>query len=241
MPAESIRADELSWSACPGAAVMGGVSFVLPAAGMLWLRGAAGAGKTSLLRTLALQQAEAGGRLHLLGQPCHRATATALAALRRRIAYVPAAASDDAGLIAHLTLAETVALPMRLSGLAEPRARREVAELLAWAGLEGQAKQPVGTLPASRQRLALLLRALACRPALILADEPCAGLDATQRHWVMAVLRALNQDGISVLLASHDDALIAEYPAAELQLAPPSRRAAGELRDQPGMGAGGQG
>ncbi len=201
-------------SSTPGTPVLHDVSFALPAGAFRWLLGPSGAGKTSLLHLLALAIRPTAGRLWILGSRADTAPRRDLPPLRRRIGMV----FQDGRLLPHLSAFDNVALPLRLARLPEARLRADVTEMLRWAGLDRHAAaRPAELSSGERQRVAIA-RAVIARPALLLADEPTAGLDEAQTGRVMQLLAELNRLGTTVVVATQDTGLVARHPAPVLRL-----------------------
>jgi len=113
------------------------------------------------------------------------------------------------GLIPMLSAAENVGIPLRITGT-EPRAREEkVATTLAVVGLSEHAAQRPNELLGGQQQRVAIARALAGSPQLLIADEPTSQLDLeTGRQIMRLILTVVRAEGITALVATHDDALI---------------------------------
>jgi cell division transport system ATP-binding protein len=194
--------------------VLRDISFALPEGAFCWLRGASGAGKTSLLRLMYLAALPTSGRLTLLGTDIGRAPRRALPLLRRRIGVV----FQDFRLLPHLSAFENVALPLRLAGRPDAQVRADVTELLRWVGLSRKLHTPPYELSGGEQQRVAIARAVIARPNLLLADEPTGNLDEAQADRLMVLLRELNRLGTTVIVATHNDAMVERYPAAALRL-----------------------
>ena len=141
--------------------------------------------------------------------------------------------SREFGLIAHLTAAENVALPLRISNARETQIRDYVAELLRWVGLGQDLDElPSALSDAQKQRVAIA-RAVIARPDLLLADEPTGNVDDNAAVRLIHLLEELNKVGTTVLVATHDDSLVSRFghPAlvldgGELRRADPLTRCA---------------
>ncbi|HTP25656.1 MAG TPA: ATP-binding cassette domain-containing protein, partial [Anaeromyxobacteraceae bacterium] len=127
--------------------------------------------------------------------------------LRRAIGVV----FQDFKLLPHRTVAENVAFPLEVRGLSQGEVRRRVAGGLRSVGLELKSdKFPLSLSGGEQQRVAVV-RALVGDPALLLADEPTGNLDPERTVEVMELLRAANARGTTVLVATHDRALLERY------------------------------
>ncbi len=195
--------------------VLRDISFALPEGEFRWLLGPSGAGKTSLLRLMYLAVRPTRGHLRLLGTDIARAHRRELPRLRRRIGVV----FQDFRLLSHLSVFDNVALPLRLAGRAEGQLRVDVTEMLRWVGLEPKLEVLPQALSGGEQQRVAIARAVIARPALLLADEPTGNLDDSQAQRLMMLLKELNRLGTTVVVATHNDALVARHPAAALRLA----------------------
>ncbi len=191
------------------------LSFHVPEGAFRWLLGPSGAGKTSLLRLLSLAVRPSGGRLEVLGQDIGAAPRRSLPPLRRRIGMV----FQDFRLLGHLSAFDNVALPLRLAGRPEGQIAADVAEMLRWVGLLERLHARPAELSGGEQQRVAIARAVVTRPLLLLADEPTGNLDAAQAARLMQLLKELNRLGTTVLVATHNDALVARYPATAMRLA----------------------
>ena len=206
-----------------GMAVLRDLDCVIPEGGFRWLLGPSGAGKTSLLRLLHLEVRPTRGRLTLLGAELgpdvpRDAPAAAgradLPRLRRRIGMV----FQDFRLLAHLSAFDNVALPLRLAGRPEGQVGADVGEMLRWVGLGHRADARPAELSGGEQQRVAIARAVVGRPHLLLADEPTGNLDDVQAERLMLLLKEMNRLGATVVVATHNDALVARHPGPALRL-----------------------
>ena len=117
---------------------------------------------------------------------------------------------QDCHLLDHLSLAENVALPLSVSGVAPAERAEDIEALLTWVELGRRGSARPGELSGGERRRAALARAVILSPDVIVADEPTGGLDATTARGLMALLVELNRMGKAVLVATHDEALLRE-------------------------------
>jgi cell division transport system ATP-binding protein len=197
-----------------GPDVLHDLSFEIAQGGFRWLLGPSGAGKTSLLRLLYLAERPSSGRLLVLDTEIGTGRRADLAALRRRIGVV----FQDFRLLPHLSAFDNVALPLRLSGRPEGAVRADVTEMLHWVGLGAKMASRPAQLSGGEQQRVAISRAVIGRPALLLADEPTGNLDEVQAERLMQLLRELNRTGTSIVVATHNEALVTRHPAPTLQL-----------------------
>jgi cell division transport system ATP-binding protein len=121
-------------------------------------------------------------------------------------------------LLEHLSAYDNVAVRLRLAGAPEEWASAQVSPLLAWLGLGEVLERKVPALAPGERQLVALARAAVGRPALVLADEPFAGLDSRQAERALRLLMALQRQGATVVVATRDEALPARHPFRVLRL-----------------------
>ena len=196
-------------------AVLQDLSFEVEEGGFRWLLGPSGAGKTSLLKLLNLTALPSHGQLNLLGQEIAELGRADLPPIRRRIGMV----FQDFRLLPHLSAYDNVALPLRIAGRPEGQIRVDVVELLSWVGLSRKLASRPAELSGGEQQRVAIARAVVTRPLLLLADEPTGNLDEAQAERLMQLLHEMNRLGTTVLVATHNDALVHRHPAHTLRLA----------------------
>ena len=136
--------------------------------------------------------------------------------LRRRIGIV----LQDYRLLSHLTIAQNVALPLKVAGESQKEIDEKVLELLAWVGLsEYHAVNTPTCFPAARNSARPLRGPSSSKPDLLLADEPTGNLDPELALRFMYLFEALNKSGTTVVFATHDEHLISlfRYPVMRLK------------------------
>ena len=107
---------------------------------------------------------------------------------------------------------------LRIAGRPEGQIRADVTEMLRWVGLgRKHASRPPELSGGEQQRVAIA-RSVIARPSLLLADEPTGNLDDAQAQRLMQLFKELNRLGTSVVVATHNDALVARHPAPALRL-----------------------
>jgi cell division transport system ATP-binding protein len=197
-----------------GPEVLRDLSFEIQARSFQFLSGPSGAGKTSLLRLLFLSQRPTRGLVNLFGHDVSLLTKEAIAKLRQRIGIV----LQDFRLLDHMTTYENVALPFRVMGREEQTYRREVIDLLHWVGLGHRMDAFPPILSGGEKQRAAIARAVIGRPQLLLADEPTGNVDPSLARRLLRLFIELNRAGTAVVLATHDIALMDQYPANRMVL-----------------------
>ncbi len=198
-----------------GPEILSNVSFELAPASFHYLTGPSGAGKTSLLRMMFLALKPTRGLIALFNRDVTNVGHSDVPLLRRRIGMV----FQDYRLLDHLTVEENVGLPMRVAG-AEPESYAgDVRAILDWVGLKKYTLALPATLSGGEKQRVAIARAVIAKPELLLADEPTGNVDPALGKRLLRLFVELNRQGTTVLLATHDQALIAQNPAPVLILA----------------------
>ncbi len=186
--------------------VLRGLDLTAARGAIVGVTGRSGAGKTTLLNILGALDRPDSGTVSIEGIGLETLDESGLAALRRETVATIFQASS---LIPILTAAENVEIPLRLTR-AEPALRdARVARMLDGVGLGARSSHRPEELSGGEQQRVAIARALAGRPALVLADEPTAQLDHdTSRRIAALFRRAVDEDGITLVLTSHDPDLL---------------------------------
>jgi cell division transport system ATP-binding protein len=198
----------------PGPEVLRDLTFHIEPHSFQYLTGPSGAGKSSLLRLLFLSLKPTRGLISMFGHDTSSLSKDSLSTLRRRIGIV----FQDFRLLDHMSTYENVALPLRILGRDEASYRHEVGELLNWVGLGERMWALPPVLSGGEKQRAAIARAVIARPQLLLADEPTGNVDPTLAQRLLRLFVELNKSGTSVLIATHDIALMDQYDARRLVL-----------------------
>jgi cell division transport system ATP-binding protein len=190
------------------------VSFALAAGELAFITGRSGAGKSTLLKLIPAIERPSAGSVLVNGQNVGALKRAALPYLRRNIGLV----FQDQKLLYDRSVYDNVMLPLAFSGHAPKEAARRARAALDKVGLLGRERSnPIQLSGGEQQRLAIA-RAVVNRPALLIADEPTANLDADSAARVLDIFVAFNQVGVTVLIATHDQGLVARYGKKVLRL-----------------------
>lgn len=188
-----------------GQEALKGVSYHLQKGEMAFLTGHSGAGKSSVLKLIALIERTTRGEVVLDGKNLSRVRRGQIPYLRRKIGVV----FQDHNLLHDRSVFDNVALPLIIEGLHYSETGRRVRAALDKVGLLGKEKfQPVQLSGGEQQRVGIA-RAVVNRPPVLLADEPTGNLDPALSWEIMKIFEQFNQVGVTVLVASHDLDLIA--------------------------------
>jgi cell division transport system ATP-binding protein len=197
-----------------GPEVLRDLTFSIEPRSFQFLTGPSGAGKTTLLRLILLSVKPTRGLVSLFGEDVSTISKDQLTGLRRRMGVV----FQDFRLLDHLTTYENVGLPLRVQGKEEASYRAEVVELLRWVGLGDRMHVLPPVLSGGEKQRAAIARALIVRPDLLLADEPTGNVDPSLARRLLRLFIELNRLGTSVVIATHDLALMDQLDARRLVL-----------------------
>lgn len=210
-----IRCQHICLEYVPGKPVLSNLSLHLETGSFTFVSGASGAGKSSLLSILALSQKPNSGNINLFGDDVTKLTREELPLMRRKIGTV----FQNFELLNHLSVAENVALPLKIIGESPQQIHSKVKELLAWIGLHDYAETRPNMLSGGQKQRVAIARAVINKPLLILADEPTGNLDHELAMRLMYLFKSLNKIGTTIVFATHDDALMNafDYPVVTLK------------------------
>ncbi len=185
--------------------ILKGVNFTLNRGEVVTLVGASGSGKSTLLQIAGLLDGMIEGDVIIDGQTCTRLSDNKRTRIRR----------NDVGfiyqfhhLLPEFSALENVILPQIIAGISKSKARKGAAEMLEKLGLGSRIAHRPSELSGGEQQRVAIARALINRPKILLADEPTGNLDEATGNGVMnELLRLSREEGISALIATHNNQL----------------------------------
>jgi len=184
-----------------------GVSFGLEAGELAFVSGHSGAGKSTLLKLIAAIERPTAGAVIVNGQNVGAMKRPAIPFLRRNLGLV----FQDQKLLYDRSVFDNVMLPLSFAGHAHKDAARRVRAALDKVGLLARERaNPIQLSGGEQQRLAIA-RAVVNRPAILIADEPTANLDAEAAEKVIEIFLSFHGVGVTLLVATHDQSLIARH------------------------------
>ena len=198
-----------------GQEALSGLSLEVERGEMAFVTGHSGAGKSTLLRLIALIERPTSGQVIVDDQNTRRVRRRKIPKYRREIGMV----FQDHKLLYDRPVADNVALPLVIAGVGHREASRRVRAALDQVGLLKKEKQSPETLSAGEQQRVGIARAIVTRPKLLIADEPTGNLDPDLSLEVMRIFRRFNEVGVTLLIASHDIALIDKLGCRRIPLA----------------------
>lgn len=191
-----------------------GLSFQLAAGEIAFLTGHSGAGKSTLLKLIALIERPTRGHIVVNGKNLAGIKRRHIPYYRRQVGII----FQDHKLLTDRTVFDNVALPLIIQGLGRAETGKRVRAALDQVGLLGREKDsPLGLSSGEQQRVGIA-RAIVNRPPVLIADEPTGNLDPDLSRGIMDLFGRFNQVGVTVLIATHDHALVARLGHRVLSL-----------------------
>jgi len=189
-----------------GREALAGVSLHVAPGEMVFLTGRSGAGKSTVLKLIALLERPTRGQVIVAGESTARLPARRVPAFRRRVGVV----FQDHRLLVDRPVFDNVALPLIVADSSLKEIGKRVRAALDQVGLLGSERVLPAELSVGEQQRVGIARAIVSRPPILIADEPTGNLDRLLAAEVMAVFRRLNEVGVTVVVATHDLHLVRE-------------------------------
>jgi cell division transport system ATP-binding protein len=183
-----------------GREALTGITLSVAAGEMVFLTGRSGAGKSTVLKLIALLERPTRGRAVVNGANLAELPARKIPAFRRQVGVV----FQDHKLLVDRLVYENVALPLIVAGVARGEIDKRVRAALDQVGLLGKERMLPLELSVGEQQRVGIARAIIGRPPLLIADEPTGNLDPELAAEVMSLFRRLNEVGVTVVVATHD-------------------------------------
>ena len=199
-----LRFDNVSKRYASGREALSEVSFEVGAGEMLFVTGHSGAGKSTLLKLIHLSERPSRGAVLFGDRNLLKVRGRRVALHRREVGVV----FQDHRLLTDRSVADNVGLPLVLRGERRADTGKRVRSVLDRVGLGDRATALPGQLSAGEQQRVGIARAIIAEPRLLVADEPTGNLDPTLSAEIMALFESLPERGTSVMIASHDLALV---------------------------------
>ena len=187
-----------------GGELLSDISVKLSAGSFHFLTGPSGAGKTTLLKLCYGALLPTSGHVRLFNTDVRALTRDDVAMLRRRVGVV----HQDCQFLDHLSVSENLALPLTVSGRDAAGEAENLRELMQWVGLSSRGDALPPELSGGERQRAALARAVIMSPDVVLADEPTGNVDWEMSQRLLRLLVELNKMGKTILIATHDLALI---------------------------------
>ena len=182
------------------------VNFSMDTGDYVAIMGPSGSGKSTFMNILGCLDQPTSGEYALDGHQVAKLSANALAQTRNQtIGFV----FQGFNLLSRVNLIDNVALPLVYAGVEKTERQARAKVLLKKVGLELHMQSMPNQISGGQQQRVAIARALINNPRLILADEPTGNLDSSTSEEIMALFSELNQDGISIILVTHETEIAA--------------------------------
>ncbi|MBA2565292.1 MAG: cell division ATP-binding protein FtsE, partial [Gemmatimonadetes bacterium] len=195
-----------------GGLALKNVSFSIAKGEFVFLTGPSGAGKSTLLKLVYMDARPTDGEVRVSGFSSAKIHAREIALLRRRLGII----FQDFRLLKNRTARENVAFAMEVTGASREAIAPKVQRTLEAVGLGQKGERFPRELSGGEQQRVAIARALVNDPFILLADEPTGNLDTRVSLEILRILREINSLGMAVMLATHDYALLNQYPDARV-------------------------
>lgn len=205
--------------------ILADINFVVNAGEFIFVSGPSGAGKSTLLKLIGGLEPASRGAIQVNGQRIDKLSSRARPYLRRAVGVI----LQDSHLLFDRNAIDNVLLPLAVTGLDRQTARRRARAAMDKTGLADRYDTDPVTLSGGEQQRLAIARAIVNRPAILIADEPTANLDADSAVQIMSVFQDFNRVGVTTLIASHDTELMAAYATRTLRIED------GRFHDIPGV------
>ncbi len=190
------------------------LSFEVAEGEMVYLTGHSGAGKSTLLKLIAAIERPTSGSVLVKGQNIRSIKLGAIPQLRRNLGLI----FQDHKLLFDRNAFDNVMLPLQICGFDHREAAKRVRAALDKVGLLDRAKaNPIALSGGEQQRLCIA-RAIVNRPTMLLADEPTGNLDTEYSSEIMNIFKSFHQVGVTLLISTHDEGILRQFPARALHL-----------------------
>lgn len=209
-----IRFDHVSKRYPNGYEALSDLSLDIDSGEMVFLTGHSGAGKSTVLKLVALIERPSRGTVTVNGQNTSTVRRSKIPAFRRQIGVV----FQDHKLLMDRPVYDNVGLPLVIAGVPEKEIGKRVRAALDQVGLLGRERNRPIELSTGEQQRVGIARAVISKPALLIADEPTGNLDPELAIEIMNLFKRFNEVGVTVLIASHDVHLIDRYGVRRIML-----------------------
>jgi cell division transport system ATP-binding protein len=180
------------------------VTLEIGAGEFVFLVGASGSGKSSLLRLMLREEKPTSGEIHVLGQRLTSISTRKVPYFRRSLGVV----FQDFRLLPNKTVYDNVAFTLQVIGKSRGFIQTTVPDVLETVGLAEKSSNFPGELSGGEQQRVAIARAVVNKPSIVLADEPTGNLDPRTSEGIMQVLERINQQGTTVVMATHDVTIV---------------------------------
>jgi cell division transport system ATP-binding protein len=214
MSAKMVRLHRVAKRYSSQRAALNDVSFDLHRGEFAYITGGNGAGKTTLLKLLFAMEKASEGTILVNNRDLSVLPQGKVYQYRREVGFV----FQDFKLLPDLTIYENVSLPLEIRKMTRAEVDYRVRGVLSLVGLGDRANDYPLTLSGGEQQRVAIARSIVGKPSLLLADEPTGNLDSRTARDILSLFREIHEMGTTVVIATHDEHLMEEFPARVLEL-----------------------
>ena len=190
------------------------VSFDLERGEFAYVTGINGAGKTTLLKLLFAMERASSGTIVVNNRDVSEISRLRIPQYRREVGFV----FQDFKLLPDLNVFDNVALPLEVRRMTRTEVEHRVRGVLSLVGLDDRTLDFPTTLSGGEQQRVAIARSIVGKPSLLLGDEPTGNLDSRTAREIMSLFREIHSMGTTVLIATHDENLMDEFPSRVIEL-----------------------
>jgi cell division transport system ATP-binding protein len=214
MSAKMVRLHRVGMQYAPRRFALRNVTFDLHRGEFAYVTGVNGAGKTTLLKLLFAMERPTEGAIYVNNRDISQLPKSKIFQYRREVGFV----FQDFKLLPDVTVFDNVSLPLEIRKMSAAEVDYRVKGVLSLVGLADRAFDYPLSLSGGEQQRVAIARSIIGKPILLLADEPTGNLDSQTAREIMSLFREIHEMGTTVLIATHDEQLMSEYPARVIEL-----------------------
>ena len=197
-----------------GVTALSDITLSIPKGDFVFVIGSTASGKSTLIKLLYRQEKPSRGEVYVGGINVSKLRNRKVYKLRRKLGIV----FQDYKLLQNLTVFENVAFALEIYGLPENEVRKKVMNAIEKVGLKEKFRSYPDQLSGGEQQRVSIARAIVNNPKILICDEPTGNLDPTTSMGIMEIINKINEDGTTVIMATHDKDIVNYYKKRVIKL-----------------------
>lgn len=197
-----------------GVTALSDITLSIPKGDFVFVIGSTASGKSTLIKLLYRQEKPSRGEVYVGGINVSKLRNRKVYKLRRKLGIV----FQDYKLLQNLTVFENVAFALEIYGLPENEVRKKVMNAIEKVGLKEKIRSYPDQLSGGEQQRVSIARAIVNNPKILICDEPTGNLDPTTSMGIMEIINKINEDGTTVIMATHDKDIVNYYKKRVIKL-----------------------
>ena len=197
-----------------GVTALSDITISIPKGDFVFVIGSTASGKSTLIKLLYRQEKPSRGEVYVGGINVSELRNRKVYKLRRKLGIV----FQDYKLLQNLTVFENVAFALEIYGLPENEVRKKVMNAIEKVGLKEKFRSYPDQLSGGEQQRVSIARAIVNNPKILICDEPTGNLDPTTSMGIMEIINKINEDGTTVIMATHDKDIVNYYKKRVIKL-----------------------